>query len=741
MYLKRIEILGFKSFADKTVLDFTDGITAIVGPNGSGKSNIIDAVRWILGEREAKNLRGARAEDLIFAGNGKRPRMGMAQVTITFDNSSGFFPVDYKEVAITRRIERDGNSKYSLNKAEVRLKDIIDFFAKARMGTHGLSIINQGASDVFVLATPAERRTMIEEILGLRQFQLKKHEAQRKLKNTTINLEKVKAMVEELAPHLKFLKRQTAKWEKLEDLQKELRGYEDNYFSVKLRELEDEKQLINPQLKNIEKEISLREKELYGLQKGLEKVQSGQPKQRDQISEIRKRRESLLQERSSIEREVGKLEAKIEFLNSAVANANVDLRAGELLTVLGEVKESVKNLLKEKELVKLHQELENLLTKISNITDISSKQKNQIEDLKSAKDALLKKLYPISEDLKKLSNAEEESAQESESFNEEFKAAFGKVEIKKEEINKFNNAKNRLLFEMERVNLRLQDLQTQVAQIGRNIEDFQELIKNLPPKNYAGFANEGKAADYVATKEDLSNLERKMLRLRGEIAGIGDVDQALIKEAQETETRHNFLVGQLQDLDKAAVDLGNLIKELGEKIDKDFHSSLDKINKEFNKFFDLMFGGGKAKMFIEKPEEKLPPEEGIVDSEIQEHQKEVEEDELSKQLGIDIDVSLPRKRIHGLDMLSGGEKSLVSIAALFALIAVSPPPFLVLDEVDAALDEKNTKRFSDIVREFSGKSQFLIVTHNRSTMESSNILYGVTMEEDGVSKILSLKLE
>ncbi|TSD03310.1 MAG: chromosome segregation protein, partial [Parcubacteria group bacterium Athens0714_26] len=181
MYLKRLELIGFKSFAQKVNLDFPGGIVGIVGPNGSGKSNIIDAIRWILGEREAKNLRGAKAEDLIFAGTHHRSQMGMAQVTLNFDNSSGFFPVDFSEVSVMRRIERDGNSHYFLNKSEVRLKDIIDFFAQARLGTKGLTIINQGESDLFVRAIPLQRREMIEEILGLRQYQLKKHEAKRKL--------------------------------------------------------------------------------------------------------------------------------------------------------------------------------------------------------------------------------------------------------------------------------------------------------------------------------------------------------------------------------------------------------------------------------------------------------------------------------------------------------------------------------------------------------------------------------
>ncbi len=725
MYLKRLELFGFKSFAQKTVLDFPGGIAGIVGPNGSGKSNVIDAVRWILGEREAKNLRGAKAEDLIFAGTAKRPRMGMAQVTLTFDNSSGFFPVDFKEVTITRRIERDGNSQYFLNKAEVRLKDIIDFFAKVRLGTRGLSIINQGSSDLFVRATPEERRAMIEEILGLRQYQLKKHEASRKLKNTSINIEKVKAMIEEIAPHLRFLKRQTAKWGKLSELEKELKDYENSYFSNKLKELSENAKKFEPEIKNIDSAIAGKQKELDALRKDLEKIETAKP-MKDGMGDIRKKRDQLLQERSNIQNEVSKLEAKIEFLNSVVASERVDLRAGEMLTALEEVRDIIGKLLKGNDLNAVRPELESMHAKVSQLTDRSSKQKSEIQDLKSSKDALMQKLAPIRDQLADLSTKEDESAKGYEQFNADFKSAFEKVEKKKEEISKLNNDKNRLLFEIERINLRRQDVEMQLSQIGRAMAEMEELSKNPP------------------AVEDLPGLERKMLRLRAEIAGIGDVDHALIKEAEDTETRHNFLATQLVDLDKAAKDLDILIKELEEKIDKGFHESLDRINVEFDKFFSTMFGGGKAKMVLEKPDIKVQAEvDAATDPEMKVHEKEAEdlESEELRQLGIEIDLSLPRKRIHGLDMLSGGEKSLVSIAALFALISVSPPPFLVLDEVDAALDEKNTKRFADIVKSFSEKTQFLMVTHNRATMEASNILYGVTMEEDGVSKVLSLKLE
>ncbi|MDE2001374.1 MAG: AAA family ATPase [Patescibacteria group bacterium] len=725
MYLKRLELFGFKSFAQKTVLDFPGGIAGIVGPNGSGKSNVIDAVRWILGEREAKNLRGAKAEDLIFAGTPKRPRMGMAQVSLTFDNSTGFFPVDFKEVTVTRRIERDGNSQYFLNKSEVRLKDIIDFFAKVRLGTRGLSIISQGSSDLFVRATPEERRAMIEEILGLRQYQLKKHEADRKLKNTAANIDKVKAMIEEVAPHLRFLKRQTAKWEKVGDLEKELKEMENTYFANKLRELQEGVKKFDPEIKRLDDAMAEKRKEMEGLRKDLAAIENAKP-MKDGMGDLRKQREKLLQERSTIEQELSKMEAKIEFLNSVVASERVDLRAGELLTALEEVRDILGKLLREQNLETFRDELRAMHEKVSKMTDRSSKQKGEIQDLKAAKDALVKKLAPIREELAALATKEDESAKGYEQFNADFKQAFERVEKKKEEINRLDTEKNRLLFEIERVNLRKQDVEMQLSQIGRTMAEMEALAKNPP------------------AVDDLVALERKMLRLRGEIAGIGDVDHALIKEAEETEARHTFLATQLVDLEKAANDLEVLIRELEEKIDKGFHESLAKINEEFDKFFSMMFGGGKAKMVLEKPDLKVREEvEAAMDPEMKVHEKETEdlESEKLRQLGIEIELSLPRKRIHGLDMLSGGEKSLVSIAALFALISVSPPPFLVLDEVDAALDEKNTKRFADIVKNFSEKTQFLMVTHNRATMEASSILYGVTMEEDGVSKVLSLKLE
>ena len=218
IFLKRLELSGFKSFAQKTVLEFPAGVVAVVGPNGSGKSNVADALRWLLGEREAKQLRGEKIENLIFSGTPKKSAMGLAQAAICFDNKSRWLPVDFEEVVLTRKVDRSGVSEFFLNQELVRLKDVVELLAKSRLGARGLTIVSQGESDIFVRSSPLERRQMIEEIIGLKEFRLKKSQSEHRLENTIINLEKIKAMIEELEPHLKMLRRQTSKWEKRSEL-------------------------------------------------------------------------------------------------------------------------------------------------------------------------------------------------------------------------------------------------------------------------------------------------------------------------------------------------------------------------------------------------------------------------------------------------------------------------------------------------------------------------------------------
>ncbi len=229
--------------------------------------------------------------------------------------------------------------------------------------------------------------------------------------------------------------------------------------------------------------------------------------------------------------------------------------------------------------------------------------------------------------------------------------------------------------------------------------------------------------DRTLSADDISRLERQVFRLRGELAAIGDVDDQLIAEAKESEERYQQIVAEAADLESARADLIELVTDLDRRITREFGDAVTSISDEFAKLFAAMFGGGTARLVPVTAKPTEGAEEGEPEA-----------------TGIEIEVQLPKKRASSLDVLSGGERSLVGLAALFALVSVSPPPFLVLDEVDAPLDERNARRFGELLRSFATETQFIIVTHNRATMEAADVLYGVTLDTDGSSKIVSLKI-
>lgn len=706
IFLKRLELSGFKSFASKTVLEFPAGVVGIVGPNGSGKSNVVDALRWMLGEREAKQLRGEKIENLIFSGTPKKAALGLAQATLCFDNSSHWLPVDFEEVVLNRKVDRSGVSEFFLNQELVRLKDVVELFAKSRLGAKGFTIVNQGQSDIFVKSSPFERQQMIEEIIGLREFQLKKNHSENQLENTVINLEKIKAMADELQPHLRMLQRQTVKWEKRSEFEKDLKELENNYFSFKLAEIKNNLAVLDVPLASLEKEIRQKQKELESKEGELAK-----------IDELRSRSAELLIKRSECQRKLGHLEAKLEILNSS-ASEEIEYQARDLLRLIKEIKDLLESSLPLDQLEKLKINMERGLEKINKfffVQDKSLEKKEEFLKIEKEKEEIIESLELFNAELSRLSR------------NEKFLIeSFKTIEEKRGEINRLENEKNKIIFEKEKANLKFQDLEIQLNQIGRSVKEFGD-SSGAQPINIS----------------DLSEMERRMFKLRTNLASIGDIDPAVVKEAEETEERYQFLSHQSADLEKASTDLKSLIKDLGAKIRSDFSEALKLINKEFENYFRLMFGGGKAKLRITNYESRIKNDENNEQRNESEEKETIEAASEPEEIrtGIEIDLNLPRRRITSLEMLSGGERSLVSMAALFALISVNPPPFLVLDEIDSALDDRNAQRFAGLIKKFSEKTQFIIITHNRSTMGVADVLYGITMGEDGVSKVLSLKLD
>ena len=704
MLLKRLELQGFKSFADKTTLDLGHKVTAIVGPNGSGKSNVTDSVRWLLGERDARNLRGGKGEDLIFAGTKDKLRASMAQATLYFDNSSGALPVDYKDLAISRKVTREGLSAFTLNKAEIRLKDVIEFFAKSKLGARGLTIISQGESDMFIKATPQERREMIEEILGLKEYQLKKGDALRKLKNTGLNLDKANALIEELKPHLRLLRRQVSRYEGREEAERELRQLENHFFGVQLHELENDLKGTLKEEGDIETNLRGEKDKLETLRRALVSIKEGEPRSAQELDELRKEEAKLQGIRADLQIELGRAEARFEL--SKEREGFDPLKAKRALE---EIKSIVEKLTLEEDIDKVKISLR----KVMQIIEESSGSGGGVVpgNLEKEKKTLLEKLKEMDVSISNIKKREESLREGLEGFNKKFSESYEHLDVQQKKVSLLDVRRGEILIKKERLETRLEGLLEELKQIGRSRDSF-------------GMNAEGKSSISG------DNMREHMIRLRSQLASIGEIDESVVREAKETENRFEFLSKQVEDLDKASADLQGLIKQLEQKIHEDFTSAMSQINEEFSKLIKIVFGGGSGSMKLEKItkfKEDQSEENGESSDEI-------------KIPGILVDVTLPKKRIKGLDVLSGGERALVSISALFSLISVSSPPFLFLDEVDAALDERNARRFGEIVKEFSRHTQFVIVTHNRATMEAADVLYGVTMSKDGTSKLVSLKL-
>lgn len=720
--LKRLELQGFKSFAEKTVLEFPPGITAIVGPNGSGKSNVVDAIRWVLGEQSLKHIRLGKSEDVIFSGTPGHAASGFASVTLVFDNSKRLFPQELAEIAVGRKLYRDGESAYFLNRQDVRLKDIVRLMAAGKLGTRGLAIITQGAGDAFLAASMSERREMLEEAIGLKEYRFKKEEAERKIEETKSNLDKVASLLEELAPHVRSLKRQVARWERRNEKAEALRLLQEQYFHWKLCQIEegaavaDERSAVEREVKELEKQIRELEASRKSAEDALARIQQAGTEEREALDRISRERQDVL-------RLLGNIEGKIEALG--VASARPYPSAEVLGALIEKIKAEILALLETNDWGRAKAALKNLVAEIDRVLAASSEPGSADRNamLERERQALAEKLGALEEEFARLEKSADEARKERERAYEAVRKVLRELDEKRKALAEKQGILQEYRFEGERRRLQEEDLAAKIREAGWDYEEFR-----------AGH-RERAAPDIGAPGE----VETRILRLRRELADIGSVDEELVSEYREAEARHAFLTAQKADLEAALMDLEKLQKELEKKIDQEFSAALKGISAQFQHYFRLLFGGGSAKIFEHRPKLKpLAHPEGGAILEGREDEYAIQEIPEPETAGISVDVDLPRKKVKSLDMLSGGERALTAIALIFAVVGVSSPPFLVLDEIDAPLDEANSERFGRLLKELAGKTQFVLITHNRVTMEAADALYGVTMA-DGVSKIFSLK--
>ena len=859
LYLKRLEVSGFKSFATRSVLDFEQGqyVTAIVGPNGSGKSNVADAVRWVLGEQSYKTIRSKKSEDVIFSGSNGKNKASLAKATIVLDNTSGKAPIDFSEVEISRSVYRDGSSEYLINGKKTRLLDVAELLAKSGFGQSTYSVIGQGMVDSMLFYGPAERKVLFDEAAGVRQYELKREQATRKLEGTNENVIRIRDILSELNPRLSTLKRQTERAKQKDEIKKTLTEKQKVYFASlwdKLTHAEKEKRDDLEKTTKEEKEIKT---EIAELDAAFNKSLSGEKGDFTETENLQGEIDTLEEKKDAakqaiftmraqiqvsgargnlsadeIKEKIKKSESELTAFDPRLLEKDVEVLKTKVLEKEREVADLSKEItIKEKEFSEISERLSEfdfgvVGKKIKNVIKL---QKEFIAGIKSAKTiGDVNKIVSSGEEVEnKLLALEKEVGEAKEGRFE------GMAELQKQ-ISDLANRKNSCLktladlksetvkkeYAIKRIGEKRSDIEQEIEKISKmkpaesdekeqiekeirfkekQVEDFEKGIVALRKKlaeNSGDFSSREKEItrikDQIAEKQkllsyhsqettsiqvELAKIETKkqdlreeishemgseaelanaeiipelnvetareeIEKLKGKLYAIGEIDPEVESEFSEVNERVGFLSSQTEDLEKAKNDLEKLILDLDGKIKKQFEGSFSAISQKFTHFFEVLFDGGTAKLELMRTKDES--NYALGKASLDKPNFASDEASLGKsgeeQFGIEITAVPPGKRMQSLSALSGGERTLASLALLFAILSVNPAPFVLLDEVDAALDEPNTKRFLKIVTELSKDTQFIFITHNRETMKDANLIYGITMDDSHASKLLSIKL-
>ena len=716
MYLKEITIEGFKSFAKSTTMRFPSNITGIVGPNGSGKSNVTEAFRFVLGEQSMKTLRGKKGVDLIFNGGGGAPRSSKASISITFDNKKKLLHDSFEEVMIERTVHKDGTNEYFINKAQVRHRDLIEMLAKANIGSTGHHIISQGEADRILNASAEEKKEMIEDGLGLKLLQYRRNETEKKIKKANENLAETDIVLRELTPQLRYLKRQVEKYENakkikvlLEDLYADYLSREVNYFNHMDAEIDSSTQKLKTKISALNEKIDA-EKENSKMKDIAETFTQKTNEIREKISEIKNKKETLT-------RELGRTEGEITALDSINAiTENTSIERSEVENLLIKVEQDCKEIDGDGYKNLISYVIENLKRMLN--TRAGEKSNESAERKKALND----KKQSMQQEIDELTSIEGTFQNEQKELIKEQQSAINESQSSEYSLLDLVNEKNTLEQQLAEIRHKQNILEEDKIELKREIEEGTVLIGILINKyKEVKVSSDALNEERQEQKERRRTLERKKIELESIKTDSGE---ETYKEYQELTERITFLNTEREDVIKGINDCEELIKELQKEIDTRFNKGIHLISKEFENFFKILFGGGRAGISIEN--------------------KKIQVDEDSEpeiRVGVAINLSLPHKKISSLDQLSGGERALISIALLFAISQITPPPFLVLDETDAALDEANSRRYGDMIEELAKKSQLIVVTHNRETMHRASTLYGVTMNTSGISALLSIQFD
>ena len=975
MYLKELRAYGFKSFADKTRVEFCKNVNGIVGPNGSGKSNIVDAVRWVLGEQSMKSLRGDSSLDVIFSGSESRKPLNSASVSLIFDNTDKTLPIDFDEVAIKRMAFRTGENEYYINNERVRLKDIIELLSDSGTAKESFNIISQGKIDEILSNKPEDRRIIFEEAAGVLKYKRRKEEALRKLDRTNQNLNRVNDIILELEGNVVPLEEASKRAIRYKDIKDKLSNIEvasiakmisDLNFEYKedkekIELLEDEIAKVSTnnsnydidilkykdKLRNIREDISSKQSTLIDLTKNEEKITSSikllqeRNKYKEESSKIanniislkediidinnnlnnfnsdilviNKKIELLKEDIDNISskssdllfrknnynnmiiknnRDIDSLKYRIQYLEDSINNNSLVPKQIKMIldnpkfngihnviaslidtdnkyntaisTALGgqasylvvdtpnNAKELI-NYLKSNnlgratfypisvingryidngildsiryedgyigiasELVKYDNRYSNIVSNVLGNTiivdnidtanrfsalinkrykivtldgqvvnvggsltggskdkfnnslsiryelDENRKKCNIIED--KNKD-IVKELSDIDKELNDINNKLYEYQNNKiqyETKKENIYITINKLNKDKEEkenelrdltnITSNNSEEDNLINELAKIRENISSVNSSLSLLKVDEDKINNTINELEETSRSSNSYIGKKQkelnnlniivnridvkldnllndltnDYNMTYEfainnykldmDIDSANKEISRLKNDLLAIGDVNLNAPSEYERVKERYDFLKSQKEDLITAENTLYDIIKEMDSIMKNKLSTTFEEVRREFKIVYRELFKGGRAELSLTDPDNIL-------------------------ETGIDIKAEPPGKKLQSISLLSGGEKTFTAISLLFAILNVRPVPFCLFDEVEAALDDANVEAFGKYLDKYRDNTQFIIITHKKKTMEYADVLYGITMQESGVSKIVSVKLE
>lgn len=925
MFLKCLDIFGFKSFADRTHIEFADGITALLGPNGCGKSNVVDAVKWVLAENKAKNLRADTMESVIFNGTETRPPLNIAEVTLTIANENGLLPLEDSEIALKRRLYRSGESEYYINNRQVGPTEIRRLFMDTGVGKAAYSVMEQGKIDQILSSKPEDRRYLFEEAAGISRSKAECAEAERELERTRQNLAQIEVALIENKRSYETLKVQSEKTIKYRQFKDDIFNCELDIQLLRLKEFTQDKARQETTKKELEEKRSAVQKEIEEIQAALfennDKIKDLQTKmnflqvelakvQTEKTNKLQRAQEYNLQA-NQIKEKIGILEVKqnsiqekIDTFNEEIDEREADLHSknrqldsvkqniesftqnitsssakitendtlaaksadeieelnrqiADYQKQLGEITEDIvkeldaklkdsgyssnaaksakeevenflaklkifaegrKNIFSDYASITGHSESENekliqdaikafeeissisvnieeavskyekampdfiedftspegIITKKrgidSKILDINSqieKINERIASYKSENGELVKKINEYRETLNQLRVTEASMAQ----------AIFGvkqNVEIlRRSLVSEQNNLRqNQEEFEQEQrrrdeLNEQIIDVQSELAAIEHRgqkcADEMSEINSEIVRCNSSVSGTQNKldkkqeeqrkiqsqyeklAMDLVTSDNDIRNIKQnfidthsrdlmefeermykittssavlreKLAKSREELKALGSVNLMAPEEFGEQKERYEKLQASYDDTNKSLENLIRVSEEIKTKSTEMFLDTYNKIKKNFHNMFRRLFGGGRGELRLVDPQNVLTS-------------------------GIDIYAEPPGKKLQNIALLSGGEKTMTAVALLFATYQVRPSPFCLLDEIDAALDDKNVSSFVTALRSFAKLSQYIVITHNKKTVMGASTMLGVTMQESGVSKVMTMRLD